>query len=125
MYNHVLLAPPIVLGAWSMAGKTSPLYTTDYTPQHVLLFREGLNIRELTIRTHHFILSESTSLVSEEVLDSAQFFRDGTAADHCPWDGSISLDHPGIHHLPHVQIHTKTEAIQTHTHNIQYMYSGD
>ena len=65
---------------------------------------------KVAVHTDHFILSESSSLVGEQELDSTQLLWYGAAADHCARDGPVSLDHPRVHHLSHVQVDPQTAA---------------
>lgn len=60
----------------------------------------------IKVLTHHFILRECSCLVCQHVLDSTELLRDGASANHSPGDGLVPLDHPGVHHLTHVQIDT-------------------
>ncbi len=41
---------------------------------------------------HHVVISERASLVAEQVLDTAQFLRDGTCARHCARDLLVVRD---------------------------------
>lgn len=64
----------------------------------------------MEVLTHHFILRECSCLVCQHVLDSTQLLWDSASADHSPRDGLVLLDHPGVHHLTHVQINTQAKV---------------
>lgn len=49
-----------------------------------------------------------TCLVCEQVRNPPQLLRNRAGTDHSPRDFGIPPNHPAVHDLPHVQIHTQT-----------------
>ena len=94
----------------------------------------GMRLGETgNLPTHHLVLSECACLVTEKVLDPPKLFGDGAASDEGVWDRLVPLDHPRVHHFPHVQVHTKAVGgvykqylnFRSHTYEktiIQYAY---
>lgn len=58
--------------------------------------------------TQSCIFSTNTCFVCKQIGDPAQLLRDGARANHSTRDFGISADHPAVHNLPHVQIHSQT-----------------
>lgn len=49
-----------------------------------------------------------TSLVCQQIDQSAQFFWYGAGSHNCAGDVFVFHDHPAICRLPHVQVYTQT-----------------
>ena len=62
---------------------------------------------QLNLTKHHLIPGECACLVGEEVLYPSEFLRDGTASYDRVGNGLVSLDHPGVDQLAHVQVDTQ------------------
>lgn len=60
--------------------------------------------------THHLILCQCSSLVTEQVGNPAQLLWDRGASHRGSWDVLVSLDHPGVVGLAHVEVDSKTES---------------
>lgn len=56
------------------------------------------------------VLSQGSSLVGQQIFDSAKFFRDGAGSDNGSWDLLVVHDLPAVHSLAHVQVHTERDG---------------
>lgn len=56
--------------------------------------------------TQTCIFCTNTCFVCEQIGYPPQLLRDSAGPNHSARDFGISADHPAVHNLPHVQIHT-------------------
>lgn len=56
------------------------------------------------------VLSQSSSLVGQQVFNSTKLFRDGAGSDNGSWDLLIIHDLPAVHSLAHVQVNTERDG---------------
>lgn len=57
----------------------------------------------------HVVLGQRSRLVSQKVLNSAEFFRDRTVPRYCTRHVSVSLDPEAVKNLGQVQIHPQRD----------------
>jgi hypothetical protein len=56
------------------------------------------------------VLSKSTSLVTQQVLNSSKVFWNRASPDDCSFDALIVLNEPCIDRLAHVKVDTQTDG---------------
>ncbi len=60
----------------------------------------------------HVVLSESASLVRQQIRNSSQLLGDGGGPGHGAGNLTVALDGPRVVYLSHVQVHTQADGDQ-------------